>query len=114
MANTKLKTETFYISAPEAKNVQLVGDFTGWERNPIPLTRQKTGIWKAAVSLEPGTHEYRFVVDGEWRDDPESTMRVRNPFNAENCVRVVESEIVLPKPRGTRKSTKQSDAQALA
>ena len=80
----------------------LAGDFTGWEQNPAPLKKQKSGLWKTTVPLEPGSHEYRFVVDGEWRDDPECFMRVKNPFGVENCVRMVDQTIVLalrPRPK---------------
>jgi len=34
----------------------------------------------------PGRYEYRFVVDGQWRDDPACTERVPNGFGSENCV----------------------------
>jgi hypothetical protein len=41
------------------------------------------------VQLSPGEHYYRFLVDGEWRDDPECPMRVPNPFGGENMMREV-------------------------
>ena len=47
------------------------------------------GAWKVVVPLPPGTHHYRFLVDGEWRDDAECTLRVPNPFGTENSVRQV-------------------------
>jgi 1,4-alpha-glucan branching enzyme len=47
------------------------------------------GMWQAAVQLPPGTHRYRFLVDGEWRDDPECTLRTPNPFGGENMTRQV-------------------------
>ena len=84
------KKEAFSYSAPEAQSVSLVGSFNGWGQDPISLKRQKTGQWQTTVALEPGAHEYRFLVDGEWRDDPESSTRVANPYGGENCVRVVE------------------------
>ena len=77
---------TFSFTAPEARNVLLAGDFTHWLTNPIPLRKQPNGVWKATASLVPGTYHYRFVVDGEWRDDPECKLRVRNPFGGENDV----------------------------
>jgi len=52
-------------------SVQLVGDFTQWQERPIKLQKGADGVWRATVKLEPGTHHYRFLVDGEWRDDPE-------------------------------------------
>ena len=42
-----------------------------------------------ASPLPPGTHHYRFLVDGEWRDDPECKMQVPNAFGTRNSVRQV-------------------------
>jgi len=81
--------EVFSLEAPEAQAVHLVGSFTNWEQNPVKLKKQKSGLWKASVSLGPGSHEYRFVVDGNWVDDPSCCTRAPNPFGGENCVRIV-------------------------
>jgi 1,4-alpha-glucan branching enzyme len=81
---------TFSLPAPEALSVALVGSFKGWDQNPTALKRLKSGVWKTTLSLAPGTYEYRFLVDGQWADDPACSRRVPNPFGAENCVRVVD------------------------
>ncbi len=86
-----MKKETFQILEPTANQVVLVGDFTAWNQNPIPLKRQKDGVWKTVVPLAPGQHEYRFVVDGQWRDDTQCAVRRSNPFGGENCVREVQA-----------------------
>lgn len=88
-AATARKPQAFAITAPGALSVQLVGDFTHWERSPINLTKHADGVWRGTVELEPGTHHYRFLVDGVWRDDPECTVRVPNPFGSTNSVRTV-------------------------
>jgi 1,4-alpha-glucan branching enzyme len=85
------KKENFTFFAPTAENVELVGDFTGWEDNPITLKRSKDGTWKATVPLEPGTHEYRFKVDGQWKDDETCMIRRPNAFGEQNCVREVSA-----------------------
>ena len=82
--------EAFSLFAPEAESVELVGDFTNWEENPISLKRGKDGTWKTTLTLEPGAHEYRFKVDGEWRNDPDCPLRQTNPYGEENCVREVQ------------------------
>jgi 1,4-alpha-glucan branching enzyme len=87
---TKSKKETFAYNDSNAQSVSLVGDFTDWEQNAIPLKKQKNGVWKATVSLEPGNYEYRFLVDGEWRNDQECQNRRPNTFGAENCIREVQ------------------------
>jgi len=81
--------QTFRFKSPGALSVLLVGDFTHWQEKPIAMKKSGQGIWRASVDLPPGVYHYRFMVDGEWRDDPESTLRVANPFGSENAVRKV-------------------------
>ena len=81
--------QTFSFNAPGALSVQLVADFTHWEKSPINLRKESDGMWRTAVDLEPGTYHYRFLVDGQWRDDPECTLRVPNPYGGTNTVRKV-------------------------
>ena len=88
-ASLQPQKQTFSFNAPGAMSVLLVGDFTHWQQSPIPLKKKKGGVWQTTVSLEPGSHHYRFLVDGEWRDDPECTVRLTNPFGTQNSVRVV-------------------------
>ena len=87
---TAKSKETFTLEAPEAKSVMLLGDFTDWESEPVAMKRQKNGTWKATVSLQPGTYQYRFKVDGEWRDDPDCPIRRANSYGGQNCVREVK------------------------
>jgi hypothetical protein len=53
------------------------------------MQKGQDGYWHADVRLAPGTYHYRFLVDGEWRDDPECTLRVPNPFGSHDSVRQV-------------------------
>lgn len=78
--------QTFSFKAPAAHSVLLAGDFTRWLSKPIPLRKQADGVWKTTTSLAPGTYHYRFLVDGEWRDDPDCRIRVQNPFGTQNDV----------------------------
>jgi hypothetical protein len=54
------------------------------------MKKFKGGIWKKTVSLPQGEHQYRLLVDGQWRDDPECPRRRPNQFGGENCVCVVD------------------------
>lgn len=87
--NADTKPQTFSITAPDALSVMLVGDFTQWQDKPINMVKRERGLWTASVNLPPGTYHYRFLVDGQWRDDPENTLRVPNPYGGENSVRAV-------------------------
>jgi len=81
--------QVFSYRAGTALSVMLAGDFTHWQAEPIPMKRGKDGIWKASVALEPGVYHYRFLVDGQWQDDPECELRVPNPYGGHNSVRSV-------------------------
>lgn len=83
------KPQDFTFVTAAARSVQLVGDFTNWENHPIPLHRESNGVWHTAIRLKPGTHYYRYLVDGQWRDDPECSVKVPNPFGSLNAVRQV-------------------------
>ena len=82
---------TFRLSDPQASSVALAGTFTGWDEQPTEMKKDKTGVWKASILLTPGRYEYRFLVDGQWRNDPECAECVANPFGSENCVIHVNS-----------------------
>ncbi len=83
------KAQTFRFTAPGAATVLLVGDFTQWQTRPIPLKKGAGGLWSTTVELTPGKHVYRFIVDGEWQDDPECTIHVPNPYGGKDMVRTV-------------------------
>src|SRR5512136_3137765 len=83
--------QEFFYRAPEANSVQLVGDFTHWQRQPINLVKGANGVWKTSVALAAGTYHYRFLVDGQWCDDPQCTLRMPNIFGSQNMVREVSS-----------------------
>ncbi|MBI4657836.1 MAG: glycoside hydrolase [Verrucomicrobia bacterium] len=69
--------QEFSFLAPDALSVLLVGDFTHWQNDPISLQKGSDGIWRTAVPLGPGVHHYKFVVDGQWPEDAEYTVRIR-------------------------------------
>jgi 1,4-alpha-glucan branching enzyme len=88
-SSVKKVKQDFRFTSPGAMSVQLVGDFTHWRQSPINMKKGSDGVWKATTELPPGTYHYRFLVDGQWRDDPECTLRVPNPYGSENSVRQV-------------------------
>jgi 1,4-alpha-glucan branching enzyme len=76
----------FTLEAPEAKQVHVTGTFCDWQTRACALKKGKAGVWQTRLSLPPGRYEYRFLVDGEWRDDPNCAERQANPFGTENCI----------------------------
>jgi 1,4-alpha-glucan branching enzyme len=83
--------QVFSYTAPGALRVQLAGSFTGWQSKPISMTKSDDGIWRTKVKLPPGSYQYRFIVDGQWHDDPTCTLRVSNEFGSSNMLREVRA-----------------------
>jgi chromosome partitioning protein len=80
----------FVLDAPEADRVSITGAFNGWSREGIPLRHDPVdGLWKTVLDIDPGSYEYRFIVDGSWVRDPGNARVSRNEFGQENSVLVV-------------------------
>lgn len=62
---------TFRLQAPNAKEVTLLGDFTG---DTIPMTKDDKGIWSYTTEpLPAGYYQYWFTMDGLTMPDPINT-----------------------------------------
>jgi 1,4-alpha-glucan branching enzyme len=78
---------TFIFDArPDAKHVYVAGDFNQWNPSNNKMTKAKDGSWRAKLALTPGQHQYKFVADGTWIDDPSSKQKISNGFGTVNSV----------------------------
>ncbi len=75
---------TFSIHAPYGWDVALAGSFNNWE--PRAMVKEADGWWRIVVHLAPGTYQYRFLVDTEWRQDPTNQREVKNEYGGNNSV----------------------------
>ena len=76
----------FSVNAPRAERVVVTGTFTDWSRDGVALRKASNGQWGTVLSLPPGVHQYRLIIDGEWCDDPMAKKQVPNAFGGSNCV----------------------------
>lgn len=83
---------TFSLYAPQAKSVEVIGDFNQW-LNGVPLLADpdEKGMWRVKLAL-PATLtriEYVYRVDGSHRQiDPRQPI-VQDGFSGENNVLVL-------------------------
>jgi hypothetical protein len=68
----------FIWSRPAFRSVFLAWDYNGWGL-PTAMTRRAvagdTGrgdVWETVLRLPVGTYFYKYIVDGEWRLDPDT------------------------------------------
>lgn len=85
-----MKTKHITFQRPGTTSVFIAGTFNDWSPDATPLLDTGDGSWAVDITLPPGRHEYRFVVDGEWMDDPQAAETVPNDFEGMNAVLVVE------------------------
>ena len=82
---TKDGTIRFSLRIPGSANEVLVaGSFSQWK--PLAMKRLKDGSFALTTSVPAGTHEYRFIVDGNWTTDPDNASYVLNPYGSANSV----------------------------
>jgi len=75
----------FSFYDPSARDVCLVGDFSDWEPLENSMVQEQgKHIWTGKIPLEAGTYQYKFIVDGEWRVDPDNPEVVTTPMGVRN------------------------------
>jgi len=72
-----------------ANQVSLAGSFNNWEE--IPIERSPNGDFVLALTLEPGTYQYKFKVDGRWLTSLEEPRVGDENNNLNNQVTVAEA-----------------------
>jgi 1,4-alpha-glucan branching enzyme len=89
-----------------AQEVYLAGSFNAWNPRDIALRESEEDGWAVEIRLPPGSHEYRFVVDGIWVGDPNNPRTAPNPFGGRNSLVFIQPR---PAPTtGKRRSSRQS------
>ena len=83
------KRVTFKFSDSGANSVYIAGSFNSWDPSIRPLKKDAKGIWKTTITLTEGVHQYRFIVDGQWIEDPASPHKELNEFGSFNSVVVI-------------------------
>lgn len=83
---TGRKRVIFRLNEPSAENVILMGDFNSWDAGRHAMSKDDQGVWSKIVMLMPGRYEYKFLVDGDWRNDPANENQAPNRFGTTNSV----------------------------
>lgn len=79
---------TFTIQADEAKEVQLVGEFSNWEPVPMKKAKAANSPFKTKIRLpKDGKFQFRYLVDNEiWINDDAADAYWTNEHGSDNSV----------------------------
>ena len=71
----------FDLEVNDANSVHLAGSFSDWEPRH-ELTHTGDGLWTITIPLDPGVHDYVFVVNGEHHLLDPSAPRIADGFGS--------------------------------
>ncbi|HVN98055.1 MAG TPA: glycogen-binding domain-containing protein [Syntrophorhabdaceae bacterium] len=83
------KRVIFKLNDARAREVFVAGSFNAWDPSARPLKKDAHGVWKTTMLIPGGTYEYRFIVDGQWMEDPTVAEKRLNEFGSYNTVLTV-------------------------
>lgn len=83
---TRRRRITFSFEDAGAGEVILMGDFNNWDPAKHPMKHDGNGRWTKTVMLPAGQHEYKFLVDGRWKEDPRNGHKCPNCFGTSNSI----------------------------
>jgi 1,4-alpha-glucan branching enzyme len=105
---TKTVVVRFRLPYLPANEVFLAGSFNEWHPQMFPMIKEEGGGWIKDVALPPGTHEYKFLVDGVWMADLANFRFVPNPFGDLNSVIKILAPPVARPPSSRRSQPKRT------
>lgn len=85
-STAKKRRVTFSMQAGTANQVLLAGDFNQWSLKTHPMKKDDKGIWNRTLMLHPGNYEYKFIIDGQWHQDPENECTCPNCYGTLNSI----------------------------
>lgn len=86
--NVSDKTPTVFRWEGGGKEVYISGTFTEWKQLPMAKSH---GDFVTIIDLPEGEHQYKFYVDGEWKNDPGMKM-VETEGYKNNVIAVKKSD----------------------
>ena len=69
----------------DATKVIVAGSFNRWDEQDLEMYKIEHG-WEIKLNIKPGEYEYRFIVDGNWMEDPSNPSKVTNEFGQYNSL----------------------------
>lgn len=80
----------FSVRAEVGSKVFLAGSFNNWDPTAKEMLDKKgEGLFSVTLTLPPGDHQYKFVIDGTWCADPDCADWIQNDHGTLNSVKHV-------------------------
>eukprot|EP01018_Ginkgo_biloba_P033493 Gb_06739 [translate_table: standard] len=94
-----LGVPTRFVWPHGGRRVFLIGSFTRWvDTLPMSPVEGCSSVFQAICSLTPGCHQYKFIVDGDWRHDDQQPFMTDTLGNVNNVLFVREPDLLPTTP----------------
>jgi len=82
--------QRFELRAPGAQSAFIAGDFNDWDDSSIRMRKmsRQDGHFVRILDLPVGRHEFKYLVDGEWRCCPHAPQST-------SCIGTVNSVVEI-------------------
>lgn len=90
---------TFRYRNADAMVVGVGGEFNQWNWQASLMKKGPDGVWTYATPMDPGEYAYKFVVDGDWREDPDNPLKKDVDGNQNSMIRVLQAQAQAPEAR---------------
>ncbi|WP_242204481.1 hypothetical protein [Aestuariivivens insulae] len=77
-----------------AKKVIVAGSFNKWNESLFRMHKVNGG-WELTLNINPGEYAYRFIVDGQWMEDPHNPNKIENEYGEYNSVIDIKKPITF-------------------
>lgn len=98
-----VKTEFVWADGAE-HDVKLSGAWNGWM--PVQMYHEGGGMWSVVTPVPAGTHEFKFVVDGEWKHS------TRHPTVGEDEETMNNIRVIRGPPKNKPQTSAAADPNA--
>ncbi|CAH0559973.1 unnamed protein product [Brassicogethes aeneus] len=102
------KTPTVFRWEGGGKDVMISGTFSNWETLPMVKSH---GDFVTIIDLPEGEHQYKYFVDGEWKNDPGNKTVEDTPGLKNNMISVKKSDFEVFQALDKDSENATSDAQ---
>jgi 1,4-alpha-glucan branching enzyme len=87
LPKNNMRRAQFRFCANPGSEVFVCGTFNNWAPMQYPMKdNPDNGVFKTTIPLPRGRHEYKFVVNGAWCEDPDCLESVPNDCGSTNSV----------------------------
>ena len=82
--------QRFELRAPGAERAFIAGDFNDWDTTSLRMRKmpKQDGLFVRILDLPEGRHEFKYIVDGEWRCCPHAPQSTSTLGTVNSCIEV--------------------------